>query len=129
MSLYDDTLVQCYYLMPLYDVLVQCPYMVALLAIPLYGGAFVLWREEKLRPKITTFVVPLRNGILRCDGLFWWPFGGAVCLVVSIALKRFDCIVLIGPDTRGSYKCGHCGWIGGKAVIRRLSRARLSWGR
>lgn len=70
MSLYDDTLVQCYYLMPLCDVLVQSPYMVALLAIPLYG-AFVLWREEKLRPKITTFVVPLRNGILRCDGLFW----------------------------------------------------------
>ncbi len=88
MSLYDDTLVQCYYLMPLCDVLVQCPYMVALLAIPLYG-AFVLWREEKLRPKITTFVVPLRNGIMRCDGLFWWPFGGAVCLCCFNCLEAF----------------------------------------
>lgn len=37
----------------------------------------------------------------------------SVC-VVSIALKRFDCIYLIGPDTRGSYKYGHCDWIGGE---------------
>lgn len=72
----------------------------------------------------------------------WCPYAMALCVamafsggllvelsvcVVSIALKRFDCIVLIGPDTRGSYKYGHCGWIGGKAVVRRLSRARFCW--